>query len=150
VLHGEGGRRRGDRGAARGEDLHPLVKLRLLYPQTYVSSAAADSQRVCQVLYGLHTRKYKTEDFCAAACFRFHGILLFLKSCFCHGSKNIVNGTKEWDKALYSQDKPPKHYRHILQNQEVVIKVRTFLQEVLLQETQWLALKDFVQYWKSL
>lgn len=61
-----------------------------------------------------------------------------------------MNGTEYWDKALYSQDKPPNRYRLILQNQEILIKVRTFLWEVLLQETQWLALESFVQYCKSL
>lgn len=62
----------------------------------------------------------------------------------------MTNGTKCWDKALYSHNKPPNRYRHILQNQEVVLKVRTFLQELLLQETQWLALESFFQDWKSL
>lgn len=62
----------------------------------------------------------------------------------------MTNGTKYWDKALYSQDKPPNHYRRILQNQEVVMKVWTFLRGVLFQETQWLFLESFVQYWKSL
>lgn len=35
----------------------------------------------------------------------------------------MMNSTKHWHKALYSQDKPPNCCRHILQNQEVVIKV---------------------------